>query len=921
MSSSEEEELEKLLRGIAGERDPAGDDEIFGPIDGQSGVGARILVIDDLSEVIHDFHASEKAYASRDTRMNAQFCFFRIGDRPGARTNDLINWLSKQKRFEAIYIDGDLGTQGNGPDLAKLIRDRPGFKYQPIAIITANESFFLGQTGTVSGTRIMGKFDLKGIAAIRKFVTDLPDLKAQSREIFWTDCHKLISEKLDGGMSAQAAAEKMGEHLVEHYGVSGWYFRELRGQTLDAIAMNDKTYQASPQLPLSEAPLFQRNLLRDDVSKPWDFLNNLTHEEVGPRPTMAGHHVIVARVGGAIGGGVIALFTVYRKPDQPEFLESDARELHHAAVLLRLSLATQRANDRLEALVTAIGNVLTASSTATIAGSLCDFLHTQIQQALEYRDYKAKTTARLFLRGRGILERWGEDNRRVPNSLKAKGNRPISITEDCVYSRAIKDNKTKRSDDPAERSKQFINTTQQLVRSYVTVPLTYDGATIGAINLETTLDNAYKPADVSLAEAVAGVAAAAILNHRSQRFMTRLAQLTNLAVNPAAAEPSDPDAILQNGADILYELCGYSDLLLFQAQPDSSAPWQIVKAWRGEGDTIAPRDIALLKPMQQRIDDKWDRTYLKSCIDAHTDSTFFNGSSQNVPDDGAGMLRPEGRVTLSYVVVLLGNNKKIHDRAVMLFFEHPRPIPAHFEGVFAAFANFLNTIYSTTFTEIKNFGRALATARIEARQGRYYSQARHVIASHLVSIYNTVDLGRHDDPPDLIFDEVTKRIRRAEHEFESLRVLLRDPEFEDCDLVDLWNEVAGDLQSRITESGLLVDNRATALPARTDPHYTKLILFNLLDNALEHGKKGGAERIWFEALPDGASGCAVCDDGCQIDAAFVNKIFDMNETTKGTGGGQGLHIARENARDIDGDLALVRRNDANCFELRLNKGN
>ncbi|MEM7424463.1 MAG: GAF domain-containing sensor histidine kinase [Pseudomonadota bacterium] len=688
--------------------------------------------------------------------------------------------------------------------------------------------------------------------------------------------------------------------------------------------MDDGLFEAGEKLNLDNSPDFQKELVFS--SKPnadsWQFLNELTEKQVGARPGMLGHHAIAARVGSTLGGGVIALLTAYRKPEDRKFFESDARNLHHAAVLLRLALATQRTNERLEALTDAIGTVLRASSTAQITASLCDFLHTQIQESLEFRGHKTKTTARLFLRGTGMLARWGEAERSKIGLLEEHGVKPISVNEDCVYSRAIISKQTKTSLDPEECDKKFKPTTRIKIHSYINVPLVYDGAAIGAINLETGLKDAYKQADVSIVEAVAGAAAAAVLNHRSQRFMTQLAQLTSLAVNPAASEPSDPDALLNRGAKILYELCGFSDFLLFEAQEVSDDPWQIVKAWEGDdcGNKINRRPLDTLEGMNHHISTRWQETFLKSCLDAKTNEVIFvsHGNQLGVTDDGDGLLRPRGRPTLSHVVVLFGEPDAQKTRALMLLFEHPSPIPGHFVQVFSDYSTFLNTIYSTTFAEIHNYGEALTAARIEARAGRVYSQVRHSIASQLASIYNAVDLGRRAKDADSdILDEVVERVRTAQEDFDKSRVLLKSPEYDTCDLVGLWRAVVEDMQPRIKAAGLRVETRSEEIEAYTDPKLASYVLFNLLDNALIHGKENGATLIWFEGLPDGKEGCAVCDNGNEIDPDLVRRIFNMGATTKSQGGGQGLFLSQGIANDLKGDLVLIRRDDANCFELRL----
>ena len=927
MTGANEDEFAQLLGGIGGEHVSAGLTETYGPIRGAARGGQRILVIDDLWEVVEDFLISERDYATgeraRKAELNAEFYFFRIGDVEGCRLDDCVEWIERQPRFDAIYVDGALHNQGTGPELAQKVRAKPGLAYQPVTVITANESFFVEQTTTESETRIIGKFDLKGVAAIRKFVTDLPDLRAHTREMFWAARQRELSTDLDLGEQVEEAVKKLGASLMADHGVCAWYLRELRGGTLDAIGMDDLVYEAGKQLPLTKAPVFQKELLEQKAEeKPWKVINTLTAEQAGARPSMAGDHVIAARVGSTIGGGVTALFTAYRRKTEPPFVESDARNLHHAAVLLRLALTTQRVTERLQALAEAIQRVLSADSSAEIAAELCDFLQEQINQPLEFRGYGTKTTARLFVRGDGRLDRWGETFRKHIGSLTTIRSSSIRITEECVYTRAIEDGTTKTNRDPLEKGKSFINTTDSEIRSYVTVPLGYDGAIIGAINLETTCEDAYRRADIALVEAVARVAAAAMLGHRSQRFVTDLARLTSLAVNPVASEPSDPGSILQRGAAILYQLCGYSDFLLFEKPTEKpEAPWQIVQAWRGNGTSAVKREISTLTTVQQQIDDQWDRSYLRRCLDTGGGKTIFVSREigDGLSDSGPGKLRTKGRPTRSHVVVLLGDQMNGYTRAVMLLFEHPRPFPENFHETLAAFAVFLDTVYGTSFVEVSRFGKELLAAQIEARAGKVYSQVSHQVGNQLNLITNAIQVGYFNDrDAEQIFRDVTERVNAAVEAFESTKILLRSPRPEPCDLVQLWNEVVKDMMPRIEREGFSIVTSIESISVTTDPNLAKYILFHLLENAIVHGKRDGATSIHFDEDREG-TGCVVSDDGPPIGSEIVPRMFEMGVTTKALGGGQGLWLAKQIANDLDGALWFERRQNKNCFIFQLSK--
>lgn len=916
---SGEDIVENAFKELEGKVPEASDLGEFGPIAGKSTSGPRILMIDDDWGVIKGFQRSEESYLAEQHQLVAQLHFFRIGNKKNARLPDCVAWIKAQEEpFDAIYIDGDLGTQGNGIMLSERIRGLPGLRYQPIALITADESFFLSQADSHADLRIMGKFDILGSKAIGKLIMDRTDVRAQAHDKIWTDAHAELLKDLDSGTNVEAAAEELGQKLKDHLSACAWYLRELRGDALFSVAANDEYFQAGSTMKVNDAPNFQIDLVREKDNTPWINIEALTDDHVGARKDMIGYRAIAARVGSKLGGEVTAVFTAYRTPHDEPFTQSDAMQLHHAAILLRLAMSPKRISDRLLNLSIAIEKVFSAKSTAEITAEMCDFLQEQIHKPLEYRGIRTKTTARLFLRGSGELRRWGEDKRRVHGSLKSKQNEKLWINDDCVYARAIQDAKTKSSLLPEEKGKKFVQTTEESIKEYVTVPLIHDDAVLGAINLETMHEDAYSMQDISLAEAVARVAAAAILGHRSQRFMRRLARLTARAINPIEEKGNDPDTLLDSGAEILYELYGFSDMLLLESHDGIKEPWKIVKAWRGDGaSSIGLEDIELVAK-QTDINAGWTETFLYECLNIDDRDTFFISDKEaGLSDSGTNNLRDEDRPTWFHFLRLLGSQGN-RTRAVVLLFEHPHPLTLHFERVFSAYALFIDTIYSSSFEKMKSHGQALATARLEARAGKVFSQYRHSFAGHINSIFNAADLGRKEGKVVEALDDVVARLRKAQQDMENARNLLRLPRFEYFDLSEIWVEVVHDAKPRIDALGVYVDPNGDRVPIFADPHVTKFILFNILDNALEHGVENGATSIQFTARQNG---CVICDDGGKLSEEMRQDLFEMGSTTRATTGGHGLFMSKDIARDMNADLYYKREGKKNCFVLIFDQNN
>lgn len=899
------------LRGNVTSTGEAG--EKHGAISGMMNSGPRILFIDDHWDVVSHLIELEKKHAKSSSYLRAQFVFFRISDAPGAGFEAFYNWLDNQLMFDAIYVDGDLGPQGDGNMLCMELRQKDRYRYQPLALITADESFFKKQISEHEGFRILGKFDTQSENVINRLIIEHEDVRRQTEQQIWTDCQTELSKQLDEGVGAKESIDKFGNSLRQHLGICAWYLREMQGGKLIAIASDDNEFKATDKLDRKDAPLFLLDLFDGRYDDPWHVRNNIQPDQATGRANMIGYHAIAASLGGRLLGDFSAVFTAYRKPSMPHFDESDAMRLHHAAILFRLAIAPERTNKRLTALSDTTKKMLDADETGKIAALLCDFLHAQIQVPLENQGKKVKTTARLFLRGSGELRRWGDDFRETRNSIPQKDPMPdITINEDCVYARAVVDAETKVDWLSSEKGRKFKQTGTVVVKGFLTVPLIYDKAVIGAVNLECDTPNAYRARDVALVEAIARVAAAAILNLRIRRFMDSLADLAVRAIDPADLPRNRTDQLLEDGSTHLYELIGYSDMLLFEKREGSEAAWRIIKAWKGAGARPALRESSEWRQTQKIIDEKWNETYLYQCLNDPNDDHFsFIKKDSGLPDNGDGLLRPNDRPTWRHFASFVGATNT-RTRALELLFEHPHPMPEHFRTVMTAYARFIDMVYASSEASA-NFGAKLSTARIEARAGKVFSQFRHNTIHLLRGIFDELDLPEYPDDAAKVIESAKQRLQYALKEMDRARVLLRPPHFCDFDIGLIWNELVAGSARRANDLGISVNQLIEPVQMHSEPDMNRFILQNLLDNAMTHGHGNGATEVTFSA---NVTSWCVCDNGRVLARSVYDKLFKLGTTTKSQASGSALFMSQELAEEMSAKLTYERRNDRNCFVLR-----
>jgi len=129
----------------------------------------------------------------------------------------------------------------------------------------------------------------------------------------------------------------------------------------------------------------------------------------------------------------------------------------------------------------------------------------------------------------------------------------------------------------------------------------------------------------------------------------------------------------------------------------------------------------------------------------------------------------------------------------------------------------------------------------------------------------------------------------------------------EADVGALAREVAALHEGMAKERDLEVTAAAGAVQVRCDPRKVKQVLINLVQNAFDASPRGEEVQLEAAALPDGGARVRVLDRGRGVDPALGETIFQPGVTTKSTGSGLGLTIARALARQHGGDLQLLPR--------------
>ncbi len=137
-----------------------------------------------------------------------------------------------------------------------------------------------------------------------------------------------------------------------------------------------------------------------------------------------------------------------------------------------------------------------------------------------------------------------------------------------------------------------------------------------------------------------------------------------------------------------------------------------------------------------------------------------------------------------------------------------------------------------------------------------------------------------------------------------------------CDMVLLVKSVIADSRDPTRIRARLADS----LSLDTDGRLLRIVMANLLDNALKYGKAG--EPVDVDLIADGAHlrlvvGNAIGSAGAPDPQRVFEKYYRAPQAHSFTGSGLGLHISQALVRLLGGELRYLPNGDRALFELHL----
>lgn len=158
----------------------------------------------------------------------------------------------------------------------------------------------------------------------------------------------------------------------------------------------------------------------------------------------------------------------------------------------------------------------------------------------------------------------------------------------------------------------------------------------------------------------------------------------------------------------------------------------------------------------------------------------------------------------------------------------------------------------------------------------------------------------------------------------SLQFLLQETSASDgveseFDLCDLVVDLVRLIEAQAKQQRVAVEMKLPEQPVHVRGHRDRLkqAILNIAVNALD-AMTGGGQLTVRVAVEDGWAAVVLRDTGPGIAADTLPRIFDMHFTTKTTGTGVGLYVARQIARSHGGDIGVETRvGEGSVFRVNL----
>lgn len=212
--------------------------------------------------------------------------------------------------------------------------------------------------------------------------------------------------------------------------------------------------------------------------------------------------------------------------------------------------------------------------------------------------------------------------------------------------------------------------------------------------------------------------------------------------------------------------------------------------------------------------------------------------------------------------------------------------------------------------------------------GEAASLIAHEVRNSLNSLRLGLDVVLSGDGPDRSGrrGEILQSLRGEMHRLSDFTTELLTfsrgvvPHVVPLELSGFAEKVADAVRARAEGQGVCieVESSPAPLPVKADPTLIRVVLTNLIGNAVDFAEGGGRPRVRIQAgAARGRCYVRVSDNGPGVAEAVRARLFEPFVTGRSNGVGIGLALSKRIARAHGGDLRLDDKAEQTCFELTL----
>lgn len=887
----------------------------------------RVLIADDDARFFESLKRSlENFYPDQ---MDLRFWS------PDVETPDLLEVLRQYQQEgwqpDAMVIDINFDCGGkHGVDYLKDLRWEPGCVALPVVLTTGNQLRDLEEDRLRSGDRnwtgekpsrwlseaalLEPEAILYGKTGDAVFLgrigEQLDDWRRTARRRSWVKLLRDVATMLDEPTAGIMDIPKTIVRFVVNELQMEWSFVRFRREhgRYELIACYPENKFSNHREPISidEVPV-----LREIVEQSREAIirGPLTLEDVGSnRSDIVGKRLL--GVGTVLGKRNVGFITMI----QPANFETlyDQIDCQYISVLARLLASAIRVG-RLRDRQTELLKFATAAGSAKNQDEVCRTLAESLHIELHQQDNQnAKVMVRLLDFGTGELKR------RALIGLKSNTGPLFITTEGGVYATVINKNTSLRIRD-TKKYTAIQHACDGKIRSELCVPLSIGRSVIGAVNLEHRHVDFYRRYDEEFVKAAAALAANAIERIRNAQVLDGM---TNFVYQFAHEDSATLNKHLRN---LLYIFCGYSVLVDLALSTDTNSYWAV----QGLDFRFAGID-------EKRVQEQVERAYREGWETSWVGSLF---KAEDWRDHWASFTNEEGkfgkveliasdgsRLTQKADAVLWLRRSEVAPphRAILLMWALPPPMGEVDIVLLGRMARLFSELDNRQ-THIRELLQKNIIGEEVALVGHVMQHFRHRLGSLTGGMSNHIDrveiaFKRHDQAA---FGRAIADLRANAGEiagsFHRSRGYVKAIELKVVAVIEIIAKARQDLETRLAAAAVSV-SVPDGLMARTDPEIAALVLYSLLENALDATAGQQSPQISVSATDDGRQiVLRVTDNGCGVSAGFQSKLFQWGETTKTQGLGSALAFARARMRLLQGDLIfpLPQPSTGAIFEMRL----